>query len=305
MILRCSLTLALASAVAALTLRGRTKARPVLLITGGPTGSGKSGLPEATEASIAGEIAYQPFLIDDLVENSPSYKAHVMQILHRLMYGDRGEEDLSPESLHNLETILSEPSQELLDEFYEAYFDARRTGDCGHPDEAPNLKGCSEVFKKRLEEALANKANIVFETTVGYPSWLVDKTNGEYDVYYAASLVEMCQLVPRNTGRAFKMAKQFLEDPEHSPAARLTPVGNGFAALVDQFSDTIQKIWSRCLRLGRKDAAVCGRAPLAAMLLFDNNGDHLKLKAKLTGDSTDSEFFAATNCDMPWGIAED
>jgi hypothetical protein len=295
-IIRCYLTITFGAVAAALTLRGQTnkaqtKARPILLITGGPTGSGKSGLPEATEATVTGKITYQPFLIDDLVEQAPMFKAQVMHILHRLMDGAN--------DLHKLEETLSHPSQELLDEFDKAYFDARRSGDCGHPDEAPNLKGCSEVFKKRLEVALANKANIVFETTVGYPSWLVDKTNGEYDVYYVASLVDFCRLVPRNTGRAFKMAKRFLADPEHSPAARLTPVGDGFADLVDEFFGTIQKLWgSDCLRRGNGDAnaAVCGHAPLTALLLFDNNGDHLKLKAKLTRDSTDEEFGRATSC---------
>ena len=251
--------------------------RPVLLITAGPTGAGKTLLIDAAlrqlraDGLLAPSARPQPFLIDELVENDPAYKAAVRAILEA--YG--------------LES-LAEPSDQLYERFGAAYADVRSNTGCGRA----TAGGCDAELDARLDAALAARQSIVFETTgQHYPSWLVRKTrDGDYRIVLAYALADFCQLLLRNRGRAFEQAAAFLADPQRRPAPRLPDVGGGgaFRARVERAKQVLLDIVARnCLFRSEApiDEEFCAGVPVDRILVFDTNRRPLALVADLTRES--------------------
>ena len=93
--------------------------RPFLLVTNGPTGSGKTGLIHKTLQHYDRlESNYQTFLIDDIIENNTHYKQRIKQIIKR----ECGSQTLCPA----LRQKLSNPNAEFYKEFGQAYFETRK-----------------------------------------------------------------------------------------------------------------------------------------------------------------------------------
>jgi polyhydroxyalkanoate synthesis regulator phasin len=276
------LVLALSTAAAAF-LRARTLAkhgRPALIITGGPTGAGKSSLQkqmktQLTKMGYTGN--YVTSIVDDLVEQDEDYKDKVMHILYEIVPEINILDDNANAQWDELlKQQLTNPSKDLLTKFADAYFFARKNGNCGHPDLAAGGKGCDAVNDAVITQAIENRENIIFETTVGYPGWLIDWVGDKYDVYYAASLVGLCRLFARNTNRAYFSAVDFLQSPVFN-GPRLPDVSKSgnYGNLVQIFKQTLVSIAeNHCMEpagTAGRDEKFCGKFPLTGMFIYDNN----------------------------------
>lgn len=242
--------------------------RPILLITAGTTGAGKSALMR----NAVNEIGMHPdqfrqFLIDDLVERDPEYQARVREILETLQANGGLE-------------LLLEPTEELYKQFTDAYFYVRGEG-CGMAGQG----GCNSVLDAGLDDALANRDNIIFEFTGQYfPKWLVEKTNGDYDIVMAYTLVELCELFERNRTRALNATQEFLATG--GPAPRLPNVSRGgpYRGSVENLKNVFfQIIENDCLnQRGEINLDFCSQFNLDRILLFNNNPQQMELIANLS-----------------------
>lgn len=240
--------------------------KPKLVITVGPTGSGKATLIEEV-GKYLGIDDWEQFLIDDYVENDPTYKEKVLEIL---------------DSLSGL-NILNTPSDDLYQLFGNAYFSVRKGEGCGFAGKG----GCEARFDKELDEAIGNGKNIIFETTGTYfPKWLVEKTDGKYDIILAYTLVNLCSLFQRNRNRAFVQSEQFIKDPEKYPAPRLPNVSadGPYPKNVEQTRNIFFEIIANdCLGArGKTNVDYCSKYNIDHILLFNNNERPMKLIADMT-----------------------
>ena len=186
--------------------------RPYLIVTNGPTGSGKSGLVNKVIDHYGLSTTYTKILIDDLVENNEHYKSEIDRILN--------EHHCDSTECTKLYQRVDAVDADLLQKFGEAYFSTRKGEYCDG-----NTRTCDEYNDQLLEEAIEGKNNIVFET-VGtyYAQWLIDKIKGQYNVIYAFTVLDFCENVRRNKTRASSQLKAYLQDRGSNPAPRLPDV---------------------------------------------------------------------------------
>jgi len=242
--------------------------KPILLITIGPTGSGKSGLIDQSIKQLNRPGEWHQFLIDDYVENDPIYKKQVLGIL--------------TDELRSQLDALIEPTPELYSKFNDAYFSVRKNIGCGRAGQG----GCDAQFDKDIEEAIQAGQNIVFEMTgTYYPKWLVEKTQGRYEIVLAYTLVNICELVQRNTNRAVISSKRFISNPLQVPAPRLPNVSAS-----GPYRDNVEKVKqvffqiidNNCLAVQQQsqlNREFCSPYPISRILLFDNNVSPMRLVA--------------------------
>lgn len=210
------------------------------------------------------------FLIDDLVENDPTYKKKATQILKDL------------QKTGGLE-ILNNPPEELYKLFGDAYFNVRSKEGCGLVSQG----GCSALFKKNLDQAIQEGKNIIFETTgQSFPNWLIEKTGGRYNIVLAYSLVDLCKLFDRNKDRAYKSAIQFLKNPKETPAPRLpnvSPRGPYRDTVVTAKNVLFESIKNACLSQGEDfNQELCSPYGIDSILLFNNNSYPMEFITELT-----------------------
>jgi predicted ABC-type ATPase len=265
---------------------------PVLLITCGPTGSGKSGLARET-MKIEGVDRYTSVLVDDIVEPNEKYKRGVLAALRtqgvdveRLLEdGDDGEA---------LQKQFDKPSRAFLADLQTAYMNARLHGCSGSCDSRNNTN---------LANALEARENVVLETTGrSYPTWLMDmmatKRNRVYRVIMAFTFVDYTQLVQRNRQRAVKMAQAMHADLRSSRTVdgyvsnknlngpRLPDINSDvFLPMIRMIIKMLISVLDLdCIRLDEKkcSATMCGKTPLSALYIFDNSGSKLELVMDLT-----------------------
>lgn len=243
--------------------------KPILLITVGPTGSGKTSLIDASIKQLKSSGSWHKFLIDDYVENDATYKKQVVDILQ--------------DKIHEKLDLLIEPTPELYSEFGNAYFSVRKNLGCGRAGKG----GCDAQFDEDIEKSLEANENIVFETTgTYYPAWLVEKTKGRYDVVLAYTLVNICELVKRNKTRAVQASRQFLSNPASFPAPRLPNV-----SATGPYRDSIIKMKQVVLDIIRNNCLLsysptlnreyCSPFSVSKILLFDNNKYPMRLLVEL------------------------
>jgi len=259
--------------------------RPVLLITVGPTGSGKTALAEAAAKEIApnAQLEFSSFLIDDDVEKDPVYTERVKAILDEV-----GVE------------AVRDPSAEILSRFEKAYFDTRRWDGCAQAREdmtreivgdptptSPHIfqvgGGCDIAFDLRLSTAITKDENILFETTgLYYPKWLVEATGGRYRVVIAYTTVTYDKLLERNKSRAYdgavKFMKDLMKDPDHVVAPRLADLGDAFKSKISTIETGLKELEShKCWDSGTMNEEYCGKVPINELLVYDNNEKEIKL----------------------------
>ena len=248
--------------------KASSESQPTLIITLGPTGSGKATLMyEAAEE--VGVRKFERVLIDDLVENNEDYKAFIRDII------------LTHPFPKGMVQALLDPDEKLLQAFASAYFAAR--------------KGQAQLDKRNdsiLESAFNAKKHIVFEMTgTYYPKWLIEMGQANnYRIVAAYSLVNFCELVKRNTNRAVMAMRDFLNDTYIVPAPRLPNVLDDADNTV--YRTSVQTIRSFLLQLVEKcepgkSSAGCG---VDQVLIFDNNTQPMKLLVNLvSGAYTDAD----------------
>ena len=227
---------------------------PYLIITCGPTGSGKTTLAEETAKQLGLEKgSYVVLLIDAFIENNPAYKEKVDTILAESRCEDG--------------SCLTNPSPDLYKKFSDAYFSTRREA-----SQACDNKPCETFFDEKLKESIAQNKHIVFESTCGYyPKWLLSPefTPENYNTVFSYSLVTLCNLIDRNKSRAVNQLREYLSDKERKPAPRLPDVSYATMKrnaeqikeiLINQTLNcgTDQEITSECIRRSR-------------IFIFDNN----------------------------------
>ena len=167
---------------------------PLLIITAGPTGSGKSRMPQLVYNMLYGvnsrSTKFHEFYIDDYIANSPEYKSAVAEIIQNNAITNR--------------TIYDDA---LYKQFDEAYFSGR---------EEWSTKFMSDVLSAR---DAGN--NIVVETTgKKIPTKYVDEFAG-YNIVFVYSFAQFDTMFGRNISRFKQQMNAFLRDPVANPAPRI------------------------------------------------------------------------------------
>jgi hypothetical protein len=242
---------------------------PYIIVTLGPTGAGKSTLIGKTIRHLGLEERYTKILIDDLVENNPTYKKYVADIIRDVEKECRLNNEICDTRKYYLN-----PSEQLLEKFNKAYFTVRKADNC--IKESP--LSCDSLNDARLKQAIEDESNIVFETTGAYiPSWLLSDPfiNSKYRVIFAYSLVSFDNLIQRNQSRVIKSIKEFQRD-NSNPGPRLPNIERrAFLLLVSTIRDTLLNIYESCII--KRNLAKCGTKEINQLLLFDNNPVDMQL----------------------------
>jgi adenylate kinase family enzyme len=222
---------------------------PFIIITCGPTGSGKTSLAEQT-AALLNISDYDTLLIDDVIENNADYKQRVDEIL---------------QTCSDPKTCLSNPTPELYEKFTKAYFATRKL-----PNKECADQSCDDYFNEKIKKSLNASRNVVFESTCGYyPAWLLkDYAPESYDIVFSYSLVSLCNLIKRNSSRAETQLQRYLSDRTKNPAPRLPDVR--YETMKKTVEGIKEVLISQTLGCTRKEAAqICVRP--TRVLLFNNN----------------------------------
>ena len=247
---------------------------PYLLITNGPTGSGKSGLVRKTLDFYKLDPSYETFLIDDLIENNDFYKKQI----DNLIVQECKSRTLCPV----LREKMNNPDENLYKKFGDIYFKTRgKTG-----EKFCNNMTCDDLIDQMLDDAINRKVNIVFET-VGtyYISWLIDKIVGTYDVYYAFTVLDFCENVRRNKTRAASQMGDYVQD-RRKPAPRLPNVEEKHFEMI--VKDIGKNLWSL---MGRKTFGDLD--DVEHIIVFDNTGRDINVLYESDRDSSQANLFAA------------
>ena len=274
-------------------LRARTAIKfnyknPCMILTAGPTGSGKSDLTQ-----IALELLYSTqtipkctkFLVDDLVEKSDLYKEKINALIEK--FG-------CDKSISEGKCDLKNPSSSILKHFEEAYMSTRKVGPCN----SVIPESCNDVFKSRIKAAISDGKNISIETTgsklpLEYIN-LVDML--KYNVVFVYSLVSFGALLGRNIDRASKNMTSYLND-RTKPGPRLPDVSEKqFKKATSVIIQTIIKLRNICMRRGKPPYKTCGiiaNGSPFTLLIYDNEGPSKRLvyNSRTSDDfKTDQEF---------------
>ena len=245
--------------------------RKYFIITGGPTGAGKTSLIHVTLKQLGfnpESTPYTKFLIDDLVENDPMYKSNVREIIAQIdsectTQGPKCEEDM-----------YTHPSEGLVEKFNAAYYKSRKQGCNEFKAEG---EGCDNVLNARLGNIKAARHQIVIFEFVGryVPTWLLTDAiiPDDYNVIASFALVTVPILVQRNTSRAFSSVRAFKASTD-APAPRLPNVSvQNFETVIGDIEKTIRSLF-HCIRdpSVRGELVRCGQKPVDILLVFENNG---------------------------------
>ena len=250
------------------TSRAQDVAQPrYIIITNGPTGSGKSTLKdkaidglykrdEVTDGDF--RKSFKPFLIDDMVEQHPYYKQELSNLLTKNNCTQTA-----------CDTKKLETDKEFINSINTVYFHTRQNKTCcadnkytlSKMSDVPNETGACEdgytstnsvndEFVPQIQQSIKDGENIVFETqgvdpaaTVKWMKDMIELSEYDYKIIMAYSLVEYCELIKRNQTRFGSSVTAFLNDTQQ-PAPRLPDVQDGENS---SFKGTYKKIRSGLL----------------------------------------------------------
>ena len=251
--------------------------RPYIIVTLGPTGSGKTKLITKTISYLGLSSSYTKFLVDDLVENNKVYKEKVSAIISKVMRQCQEEAKFCLDKkcdACNTSNYYLNPTAELLKEFNDAYFSVRKGPYCTKD----NILNCDDLNNERLKEAIKNEDNIVLETTGMYiPSWLLSKPfiNAKYHVIFSYSLVGFETLIQRNKNRILQSITEFRKNAT-KPGPRLPNIEPGaFKKIVGNIKNVLLTLYEMCVLKYMAD--ICGTQKIDTLLLFDNNTSDMAL----------------------------
>ena len=215
---------------------------PYLLITMGPTGSGKSSLIKAVCEHLKLPITKNKVLIDDLVVDNPYYRNKVKEFLNTKSYDEliklfkKGDTDLQ-KTFNNF--YFSTRSQTYC------YKSSRYYGTLLTKDdiqfnkdnekltltkdfipEDHNRFNCNNTNDIKLKKLIDKHKSFVLETMgTSFPDWLVKIPKlANYQIIFAIPGVNTCKLLTRNKTRAITTLKHFLNDPNNTEPPRLPTV---------------------------------------------------------------------------------
>lgn len=222
---------------------------PVLLITLGPTGSGKSSIPKKV-AGILGlsNPEFVEVLIDNLVENHPTYKSDVKKFIdaRRQKYKEQ-HPGLSDDEINTnlINKFTSEDIDNTIEFFNNTYYKTRNEVNCTQTNtNSDNIITCNRKNDSIFKDAMDAGKNVVFETTgESYPNWIFTTYKqqiiaSKYQIVFAMNVVEICDLIQRNYNRAKHSLEEFINDP-NKPAPRLPDMKfETFRAKIEQIVTT-------------------------------------------------------------------
>jgi len=249
------------------------------IITAGATGSGKTGLIDATMKylNIPSNEPFAKILVDDLVENDPKYKKKVNAIIKNVHNKCENDTKCETNAYNNPESIKAEKSVDLFKDFGDAYFTTRKTPGCLSESENTNAPTCDELNDDNIKKSEEEGKHIIFEFTGYYiPNWLLnpDWIPNDYNIVFSYSLVTLENLIKRNKSRAYSAIEKFEED-NTNPAPRLPDVSNEtLKKVVTNIKNVLIDLYDSCV-LHHNDEK-CGSKKIDQLLLFDNNGSSLK-----------------------------
>jgi predicted ABC-type ATPase len=169
--------------------------KPDIIITVGPTGSGKSSLPDLIIKELGLSANYIDIQIDAVVGSNPEFKRGI----NKLMY----EKGIN--KANNNSVIMSKLNNELGSKLSSLYFKVRK---------GPYCEGisCNTVNDKILNDAIEKGKNIVFET-MGSSNidWLISMIEGKYTIIIAYMILDYNTLIQRVKGRALSGFKKYME----------------------------------------------------------------------------------------------
>lgn len=215
---------------------------PYLLITMGPTGSGKSSLIKPVCEHLKLPITKNKVLIDDLVVDNPYYRKKVKEFLNTKSYDE-------------LIKLFEKGDTGLQKTFNQFYFSTRSQTYCYKSSRyygtllnkqdiqfnKANAKltltkdftskehkrfNCDNTNDIKLKKLIDKQQNFVLETMgTSFPDWLVNiKKLANYQIIFAIPGVNTCKLLTRNKTRAITTLKNFLQDPDNTEPPRLPTV---------------------------------------------------------------------------------
>ena len=215
---------------------------PYLLITMGPTGSGKSSLIKAVCEHLKLPITKNKVLIDDLVVDNPYYRNKVKEFLNTKSYDEliklfkKGDTGLQ-KTFNNFyfstrsQTYCYKSSRyygTLLtkDDIQFNKANAKLTLTKDFTSKEHKIFNCDNTNDIKLKKLIDKQANFVLETTgTSFPTWLVNiKQLANYQIIFAIPGVNTCKLLTRNKTRAITTLKNFLQDPDNTEPPRLPTV---------------------------------------------------------------------------------
>jgi hypothetical protein len=274
---------------------------PYLIVTLGPTGSGKTDLTNKTVSHLGLNPDNVKVLVDDLVENNPKYKTDVLSIIGDVLKECKTDKKFCKDPACDecdASSYYEHPSKELLSKFATAYFSTRKGPNCV----AGSTLTCEAVNRSIVQNAINNNRNIVFETTGReIPFWLLSApyANSKYNIIFAYSIVPFTELIKRNTGRTVKSINDFLAN-QSNPAPRLPDVEyNSFKNAILTIRNSLLDLYKKCILTYESESA-CGTEHIGRLLIFDNSGAMTLAFDSKNDELSDSEF--ARKIDLLFGL---
>ena len=215
---------------------------PYLLITMGPTGSGKSSLITAVCNHLNLPITKDKVLIDDLVVDNPYYRHKVKEFLKTKSYDELIElfekGDTYLQRIFNSfyfstrsQTYCYKSSRyygELLNENDNKFnkYNEKLTLTKDFTPEEHERFNCNNTNDIKLKKLIDKHTSFVLETTgTSFPNWLVKIPKlADYQIIFAIPGVNTCKLLTRNKTRAITTLNNFLKNPNNTEPPRLPTV---------------------------------------------------------------------------------
>ena len=221
------------------SISSKKRNNPYILITCGPTGSGKSSLIDKSIDYLKLErpLDKNIYIIDNLVEQNPDYKNKSLKILKK--YFSKNDYTVIEKKIKKLlDTPINKNS--IFKNFTNAYFNTRKFG-CKY-------KSCDKSFDKRIRSTINKNENFILETTGRSFPTIVGWTNDKYKIFISYSLVEFCILIERNIKRMKEQIKSFLsKERNNSIAPRLPDIRlQIFGEVVNNILKTLTEIIDYC-----------------------------------------------------------
>ena len=222
--------------------------KPYLLIVCGPTASGKGSLPRKVLNYLSHNNLCDTIncndppvkcLVDDLIETNPTFKEEIIKYFSRKFGYDKKIIYAPDDKLTiNIQNAFLNPDQQMIVDLSKIYYDARIKGSCESLTNDLKSQNCDIINDTKLNLALINKQNIVFESTCeSWPAWLFamhkDKLwdpngNLNYHIVIAWTGTDICELFKRNKSRAKTSVTDFVgqvkDDGKDSPPPRLPDI---------------------------------------------------------------------------------
>lgn len=241
--------------------RGRANSRPIFLVTNGPTGAGKSQIPAKTCKHLGMEFDRDKWgfaVVDDIIENSDAYKEKVNEIIRKACRGDLA-------LCEPLRAKLEDPDKEIIDKFFAAYGAGRYPlGQhwllSGDEEKTARAAEADTINDQLVADAAREQKHIVLEMTGSeWPTWLYEPDEhgvtpasnfgiDDYDIIFAWSLADMCQVMGRNKSRAVEDMEEYLADQVNTGAPRLPDIrDNGvYNGNQDNIMEVLETLIRRC-----------------------------------------------------------